>query len=531
MREKLRGFKLKNNKCLDLGISRVVFLILFFTLLIIAVPRIVKAISGVHGAAWWGDDLKFIYFNCHDYEAGSRFDQAENFQDLPEPRGFHFYISGCVIDHGVQIDDKGNFFGAAFNHSKGMINFGGSSTPVSLTPTQYSSFNTNCLNTCDASNFCSACYNSQDQKIYGYAKASSTGELIRLDVNLGSPNENDLQLKSWNLASSTEPEYLSVNPGDFLGHASSTINGVHQSLSFNCLSEYGDEDLALCNEEGKDNYKVYIKDPEIGQMTAPNWPYESACTPGNAKRAILKWTLKSGVHSGYEVAVTTTDELATSSPTTVCYSGPKFSPATQYTIPNSGDTICKNVTDLAYNTNYYWFIRLYYFEDDEYKATNWYQFGVNDGHEGFTYDIDNGPPPSSPLSSEEDKKVFTTYKHEFPTPYFTWDPEEIEVGASTTIFTALTPSSESKYYTEASPATGIICDEGGINCRYLWSVTGNVSEISDPTSATTTITFLEQGDAYVDLRVTDSDDYYCIATRQILNINYGLPVWREVKAE
>ncbi len=519
MLKKFRYFKFKNNKY-----SRFLagaFFVLFFSLTLVFVPKIVQAISGVHGAAWWGDELKFIYFNCNDYEVGSHFDVEENFQDLPEPLGFKFFVSGCTINHGVEIDNNGYFSGAAFNHSKGMINFGGSSTPVSITESQRNSFKNNCLNSslCTAANFCAACYNSQDQRIYGWAQVSSTGELIRLDSNLGNgpPLENDLYLRSWNLASSTNPEYVGVNPGDFFGHASSTVAGIRRSLSFNCLSEYGSDNGGSCSVEGRDNYKVYIKNPEIGQMTAPNWPYESACSPGSARKAILKWTLKSGFHSGYQVRVTKTDDVNANGSDLIYDSGYKAGSALQHVVPT---------TSLSYNTNYYWFVRLYYLEGPTTKETEWYQFGANDGHEGGFYDIDNGPS-----STVNPPKTFTTYKHEFPVPYFTWDPLEIEVGATTTIFTALTPSSESKYYSDASPGTPVSCDEDGLNCGYLWSVAGNVSDIYDPTKATTTIVFNEAGGASVSLRVTDSSDYFCIGTASISGINYGLPVWREVKAE
>ncbi len=528
MLKKFRYFKLKNNKY-----SRFlsgVFLILFFSLVLFFAPKIVKAVSGLNGAAWWGDELKFIYFNCSDYEVGSRLDKYGNFQDFPEPRGFKFFISGCTIDHGVQIDNNGNFTGAAFNHSKGMINFGGSSTPVLISESQRDSFKNNCFNPslCTAANFCAACYNSQDQRVYGYAQASSTGDLIRLDSNLGvgPPLENNLHLRSWNLASSTNPEYMGVNSGDFFGHASSTVAGVHRSLSFNCLSEYGIDNGGSCLVEGRNNYKVYIKNPEIGQMTAPNWPYESACSPGNAKRAILKWILRSGAHVGYEVRVTKIDNVNASGPDLICDSGYKAGSALQYAIPNSGDNLCTTTASLSYNTNYYWFVRLYYVDGAINQATQWYQFGANDGHEGELYDIDNGPS-----STVNPPKTFTTYKHEFPVPYFTWDPPEIVVGATTTIFTALTPSNESKYYSTASPATPINCDENGLNCYYLWSVTGNTSDISDPGRATTTITFNETGGASVSLRITDSSEYFCTRTTHISDINYGLPVWREVKAE
>ena len=515
--------KIFNDKKRRPSFSMGLFFVVFLFILMLASPKLVEAVSKLRGAAWWGSDLGFIYFSCKDYETGSRFDRPGNFNDLPEPRGFHFFIGGCVIDHNVVIGNDGNISGAAYNGTKGMINFGGSSTPVTVP--DYS-FNSNCLNTCDATNSCSACYNSVTQRLYGYAQASSSGELIRLDSNFGAgpPVENNLQLKNWDLSDSINPFYSGVEPGDFLGHASSTVSGVHQSLSFNCLSQYGSDNGGSCAEDGMDNYKVYLGEPEVGRMTAPNWPFESACSPGNAKRASLKWSLKGGVQSGYEVVVTRTNSLATSSPDTVCYSGFQVGSATQYNIPNAGDNFCTTTADLDYNTSYYWFVRLYYLEEGVHTAGEWYQFGLTDGHQGELYDEDNS------FHDDGSGLTFTTYKHEFPTPYFDWSPKEIIVGATSTIFTALNPGNRSKYYTSASPSVAIDCTESG-NCSYLWSSIDVSVDIYDPSSASTTIVFNRATSTLMDLEITDLDSYVCSTSTLVTNINYGLPVWREVKAE
>lgn len=500
---------------------------LFFILLTISFSffKSIWAAETLNGAAWWGEDLDYLYFNCNDYETGSRLDLEGNFQDPPEPLGFKFYIGGCVIDHQVKIDQNGNFFGSAWNFKKGIVNFGGTSTPVTVP--DYG-FNSNCLNPCNASNNCSACYNSQTQRIYGYAQVKNTGELIRLDSNSGvfsNPKENNLQLKSWNMASSTNPFYDNLLPGDFMGHASSTINGVRQPLSFNCLSEYGEAGNNSCSER---DYKVFLGSPSIGQMSAPNWSFDDACSPGKARGAILRWNLKSGSHTGFEVAVTKSNNLATSSPEAVCYSGIRWNSALQYNIPNPADLICKNFSSLEYNQSYYWFVRLWYLNSGVQTPTQWYQFGVNDAHEGAIYDINNGPP--STTNPADNKKTFTTYKHEFPNPYFTWDPVEIEVGATTTIFTALSPGAKSKYYTAASPNVPIDCNESG-DCSYNWSVLGVGSSIYNPESAETVIVFNQPGAASVILGVRDQSNYYCTKSILITEINYGLPVWREIKAE
>jgi len=277
----------KNNSIFYLGI------IFFFALFLF--PLLSQAESRVHGKAWWGDDLGYVYFDCTEYQLNSILDDPENFNDFPYPRGFHFDSEVCAIDQHVNIDNNGNFYGSAFNFAKGLINFGGSSTPVAVP--DYS-FNINCPNLCDSTNNCSACYNAEDQRVYGWAQVADTSqELIKLDTTLGL-NENYLQIKNWNLSSSTEPFYSELLPGYFIGHASSTVGGIRAPLSFNCISDDGENDE---NEEcALRDYAVYIENPQIGNMSAPNWSFEDACNPGRARGASLRWTLSSGSHDGYK---------------------------------------------------------------------------------------------------------------------------------------------------------------------------------------------------------------------------------------
>jgi hypothetical protein len=423
----------------------------------------------------------------------------------------------------VNIDNNGNFFGAAWNFEKGMVNFGGSTTPVA-TPNR--DFVANCPNpsTCTTDNYCSACYNSQDLRLYGYGQVAGSGELIKLDSAQAPTPENYAQIKSWNAASGT-PFYntLRLPAGDFFGHASSTIAGNRSALSFNCLSENGDESSSTCEEDGGTRtYRVFIQNPEIGRMTAPNWPYSSACVPGNARGASLHWDLKSGIQAGYEIVVSTSDSYATS--TATCWSGEKLgSTASNYSIPNGDDNLCTTIDSLNYNQKYYWFIRLFYTTDGiNYTPTEWYQYGASDGHAGAIYDVDTNNPPDGDL------KTFTTYRHEFPTPYFTWAPPDVLVHDTTTIFTALDPSQPSQAYHEFS-SLPVDCDIYG--CSYWWRTSDIHAIITASSSASTTIDFWRASGTSVTLRVTDDYNYFCEYTPPLIDINYGLPIWHEVKAE
>jgi len=458
------------------------------------------ATSTVRGKAWWTDQYKYITFDCLDDVTGDRLDDPGNLFALPVPQGFHFNSEPCVnLVHHVYIDDSNRFSGQAWNYSKGLISFDEDAPDYSFNLPAAG----NC-STCTAANNCSACYNEAQQKVYGYAKIMSDGTFIRLD----STSTRPVRLQTWDLSNSIFPGH-GILPGDFIGTASSPSG----DLSFNCLTEGGDEGNCAAR-----NYKVYVADAQIGHLSAPNWNYQNACEAQSALKAYLYWNLKSGTQSGFEVVVSKpdTNNFSTSTGNYTCWSGVKNnSSASQYVIPNISSDIDPNCGSLAYGKNYYWWIRLYY--DNDTKVTKWYQYGANDGHDGNSDEETQGDPDGNQLT-------FTTYKHEFPIPYFNWDPEEIIVGTSTEF-----SSIGSKYYSVASPNLPQSC--AGANCRYLWtSDTGVV--ISSTTSATTSIIFTQSAtSAHVTLFVTDIDNYVCSTSSIPLSINYGLPVWREIKAK
>lgn len=462
---------------------------LIFTFIFI-VPKAEATTSTVRGIGWLGDTYRQIYFNCLDDVSGDRLDYPGNLYNFPEPRGFHFFVNPCQtgMQHAVYIDANGNFSGQAWNPTLGFISFSGSQTP----PDSYSSTNINCQKICNGGNSCWACYNETDQKVYGWARIDSSGEWIRLDSGL-EPASTSLQ--SCDLSASVFPGH-GIEAGDFVGYGAAYSGNTNfkDTLSFNCESEAGG---SACADR---NYKVYVSNLTLGRLSAPNWTYTQACN--NALGATLRWCKRSGTQTAYEIIVNTTN---TPNPATaVCWSGKKYSDyATQYNFPNT------DCASLSYNTNYYWWVRAY---DENDVATDWYQYNTNS-----VADTDGNPDGNA--------LTFTTFKHNFPSPYFSWDPRTPVVGTST-LFSALA----SKYYTTAQPSLPQSC--AGSNCRYLWSVNSGTYEISAPTAATTTITFTNSvRGAIVGLELRDSDNYMCSSSTAPMEINYDLPLWREVKAK
>ena len=249
------------------------------------------------------------------------------------------------------------------------------------------------------------------------------------------------------------------------------------------------------------DYKVYISNLSIGSLAAPSWTYNQACN-STALGATLSWCRRSGTQTAYEIVVNDSNTLSTSS--AVCWSGKKYSGfAAQYNLPN-GDPTCYS---LDYNTNYYWWIRLF---DETDTPTGWYQYYGNTALD-TDGDIDGNA------------YTFTTYKHEFPTPYFTWSPYNILVGTSSTF-----SATSSLFYSSLSPNTPQTCS--GINCRYAWSTNDPGAIIAASTSAITDMIFSLATGTAITLRLTDSDNYYC-SMATTTRINYDLPIWREIRAK
>lgn len=492
------NYQHKTNKKINTLLMTVGFLFFIF---IAAVPKAEAATSTVRGFGWLGDIYQNVYFNCLDDVAGDRLDREGNFNGFLDPPGFRFYVNPCQagMQHAVEISDNGNFSGQAWNPTLGFISFSGTQAP----PDGYGSTSSNCPTKCNASNYCWACYKESDQRVYGWARIDKSGEWLRLDSGL---EPAPVSLQSCDLTNFVFPGH-DIPSGEFVGYAASDPGNVDftGTLSFNCESELGGSACAT------NNYKVYISNLTLGKLTAPNWSYEQACS--NALGATLRWCKKSGTQTAYEVMVST-------SPTpdpdmAVCRSGIKNSDYAmlQYNFPSSD---CPGA--LEYGKNYYWWVRAY---DENNVATDWYQYNTNSA----TSSDGNPDGISGPDFREDNALTFTTFKHKFPSPYFSWSPYEPTVGTST-FFTAVA----SKYYLTGNPTLAQSCD--GSNCFYSWDVSNVTHTISSSTTATTTIVFTNSvKGAIINLELRDADSYMCSSSTAPMEINYALPLWREVKAK
>jgi hypothetical protein len=448
--------------------------------------------SVVRGQAYWGNK-GYIYFSCTDDVIGNRFDEVANLNGgtryvPPAALLFHFYAEPCTqFLHGVEIKTDGSFLGKAWNPSMGFINFEYDGTNL---PPDYNFAAAHCP-ACTSANNCIACYDETDQSVYGYARIEYNGDWIKLDSTSTVPvklqsNDLDPVLPGYNVTS-----------GDFVGTASA---GTYNDISFNCESE-DYPGIGTCDTR---QYKVYIKDLRLGRLSAPNWSYTSACT-GDALRAVLRWGKLSGIQTAYEVIVNDSNLMSTTSGAFVCWSEKVINPsATQYIISNS-NPYCGN--RLQYGTAYYWWIRAY---DEDNKPTEWYQYISNSAA-----DTDQ--------NLDGNAMTFQTFKHEFPSPFFSWAPLEVMTGTTTTF------TSASLSYTTAQPNLPQSCDPS--RCSYLWTTTDADATIYATTSAVTGINFFAATNTSVTLYVTDNEGYICSSSSPSFKVNYDLPIWHEIKAK
>jgi hypothetical protein len=151
------------------------------------------------------------------------------------------------------------------------------------------------------------------------------------------------------------------------------------------------------------------------------------------------------------------------------------------------------------------------------QSIGWVKFDTNETGHSLTdnEDYNNANSPEPNLS-------FTTYRHEFPEPSFTWDPSVFIIGDEVYF------EGQANYYTDTTPSTSPqACTD--INCDFAWSTTVG-SEISNATNSTTTIIFTQSADGFVILEVKDPDGYTCSNVEEI-SVDYETPIWKEVKPE
>jgi len=428
-------------------------------------PAAADATHNIRGLAYNGS-YGYISFNCLDDNFGARF---------PMTFPFTFYIGPCTVrQSGVNLDENNNFSGEAWNSILGIITFDSASPP----PTDH--FRSYCNNngTCLAANNCTACYNEDDGHVYGYMQVVSTGEWIRLDSEVINP-------------STQISNYLSSQPGIFSGYATSTLG----EISFNCA------DSGVC---GTNSYYVRIGPLQIRQLQAPHWSAAEACSLA-ANRAVLKWNRRSGIQTAYQIIVSTQDSTTSGQ---ILNTGKISSAANQY-----------NASGLAYNQSYYWFLRLW---DGDDVPTSWRQFDTNAPNRLVQDWLTDNQAYNQAKNPSGYTKTFTTYKHEYPRPSFTWSPEEIVIATTSNTFI-----SNSRVSLSGAPTTLQSCNDSA--CAYDWTTSDYLAVITSPTSASTSIEFAIASSTAVNLKVTDNDGYSC-ATSTTLNVNYQLPLWKEIKA-
>jgi len=470
--------------------------ILVFTGIFLYASSSQAATYTIRGKAYW-QQFGYIYFHCLDSVVGNRFDEAENLAGAgiyipPAQELFHFYSAPCTdLVFGVELSNTGIFSGRAWNPSVGFINFFGSNAP------NYG-FNSARCPQCTGSNNCIACYDFENQRIYGWAHIPSTNEFISLndrDWNLGGSDLVRIQTDADELI---YPNISGIELGDFVGTAS-MHSGDKPRIDFNCLTE----NYPAAGTCGIRPYKVYIQNLIIGRLSAPNWNYTSACASG-ALRAILRWEKLSGIQNAFEVVVNDSPTFSTSTNNFICWSGRRNFPETyQYVVSNSNPDCGGN---LRYGTAYYWWVRGF---DENNVATEWVQYN-------------NNSPSDTDRNLDLNPLTFQTFKHEFPHPFFSWSPPDI-LTSTTTTFT-----SNSLVYESANPNTRVSCAPG--LCNYLWETTDAGARIHSPNDFRTDIDFFSATNTSVTLTVTDSAGYYCSA-KSMLIVNYDLPIWREVRPQ
>jgi hypothetical protein len=392
-------------------------------------------------------------------------------------------------DYGVKIyGASGNSYdfnldGYAWSPNAGWISFRAANPPDNY------SFNANCKKTCNSSNNCTACFNPDTGRIYGWAKV----------INLG--NDGWMSLS----ATGTSPGvYIdqTVASGTFYGYGWNSDSAKSKGLgwvSFSC----GTSGAGGC---ASTNYQVYLRNhtlPSPSGLSAPNWPFASACG-SLALNTVLAWNNTNYNPTAYQIIFSTNNSTTTSP----YYDTGKRSATNPVSFAVSSSNVL--ITG-KYDTPFYWFMRVW---DDFGFISHWRQFNTASG-DTLTDNVARN-------STIGNSKTFTTYKHEMPTVHFTYIPTD------PLAYYPVTSTVSSYYYTSASPASNAQ-DCGNTNCSYLWAGSSTLSNLT-PTASSTVMTFRYTHGAKIKITVTDLDNYSCSSSTPAFFVDL-LPVWKEKKAQ
>jgi len=448
----------------------------------------------------WSENIGWISLsslNCDPDEDGL----SEGEGDCP--------ASGVSIpNYNVVVDNESkNMSGYAWSENIGWISFEESeSTPDSQ------AFNVDCYddndssNDCTDSSGCTACY-SPTQNGSGFGRFYGWGKILSLG--------DDGWLK---LSSATSPTYsvdYNMNTGEITGYA------------WNGAGSAANEDFATgwvsfsCTNNSSCASSPY--GASAGLNLAPtvsfnNMSYPGHCTPATAcvignnceLEPELTWTYNDPegfsqeefqiIFDDSDHSLSSLDSLTDSTGTSLPLKTPRTISSVNHFTPSNNSY--RNV-GINYGTTYYAWIKV------------WDNYGADSGWVN--------------LFADNTQMNFTTYKHQFPNPYFDYFTEEGSASAQEEIKFWDT----SIYYSDSS---GTIINTPGLpaecvvpGCSYSWTSSDAIpGSISDDDEATTTAKYPASGNQEMVLQVTDGDGYTC-STSTTININVKLPEWIEVR--
>jgi|AntRauTorckE6833_2_1112554.scaffolds.fasta_scaffold00180_6 hypothetical protein len=419
--------------------------------------------DNVRGFGHSSESQSWISFNCaSDPTAGGQNIFTFSFDDsaeVSEPTMYFSFPSCAQNDYGITINEStGAVTGKALSDHYGWIDFNHATNPFDP----------------------KAFYNSSTREITGTAYVESLG------ATDGKVNFNDM--------------IVDVN-GFWHGHMTNSAMG---NVKLNCDDSTPTSSHPSCTDS---YFKVkYIMPLKMETLSAPNWSPAQVCS-GFANKAILRWQTIGDPQSAYRIIIDT-DSVRDDDP--VHFDSGKITSAAQQFICPSTTNSCT----LDYDTSYYFWVQLWNSIDE---PRDWVQFNTNEaGHtltDNESYNNANSPNPNL---------TFTTYRHDFPEPSFTWTPTDIVIGDEIYF------EGQADYYTDANPNNNIQnCTDS--TCDFAWSTTV-ASDISNATNSTTTITFTQSASGSVILQVTDPDGYTCTKVEPV-SVEYENPIWREVKPE
>jgi len=470
--------------------------------------------DNVYGFAW-SENIGWISFNSTDCDTDSN-----GFIDTDA------MVLGCggdnttdtAFNYGVDIEKvdvgtRGNFSGYAWSSNVGWISFEEGNVPGS----DYS-FNANCPGTCDSAHNCTACYSWINQKVYGWAKILALGDdgWVKFrdaswadGVTIDSA-DSEFSGWAWNEdGNGTGIGWISFNADD-CNNNGSVFNGTP----------------AGCPDPGTPYFDYKVKGdvntpPTADNLSAPNWSEASVggnvCSTHQALIARLKWRYNDDVAldgKAYQIVINTTNlgdpSVGGDFDTGKCLKSDgvhddciiDFAGNNAFCLEDGG--YCWYTVSIShfgafnYNKHYYWWVMVW---DNDDVASDWKQ-----------YDTD-------PDTDNDDGVIltFTTYKHEFPNPSFTWyipDPSAEEQ----VLF-----NGSAKYYTGGF---GTEADCTDVSCNWLWTAIPPAVNIYNPNSSSTIMEF-NKGVQQATLEVGDGD--YLCSTSTTFDVKLKLPTWKETK--